>query len=192
MDGMAMGQASAVGGGGALYIMSSHNAHTPVMTAAAPPAPPPSVMVMPPPPAVMFSSPQHQPQQPHPALQARVHSAPVLCHPVGMAERQHYQPQAQHASVLFSPTAQPAMLEYSREQPLAALCVKYEYHSVIECGVVDPVTGTRRLTQHCPYFGKEVECFTAVNDPQRTVLYRVSALAAKIDCATNKVGMYRQ
>ena len=35
-----------------------------------------------------------------------------------------------------------------------------------------------------------MEYYAAISDPTRSTLYRVSTLAAKIDCATNKVGMY--
>ena len=74
--------------------------------------------------------------------------------------------------------------------PLPATCLASEYHSIIECGGIDPSTGRRRLTHYVDYFGKEVEFYTATADPTRSTLYRVSTLAAKIECATNKVGMY--
>ena len=62
--------------------------------------------------------------------------------------------------------------------------------SIIECGVLDLLTGARQLSHHSAYFNKVVEVYTAVNDPQRRTLYRASALAEKFSCATNKVGMY--
>ena len=71
-----------------------------------------------------------------------------------------------------------------------AMCLASEYHSVIECGGVDPASGQWRLSHYAEYFGKEVEFFTALSDPSRAILYRVSTLAARIHCATNKVGMY--
>ena len=74
--------------------------------------------------------------------------------------------------------------------PLPATCLASEYHSIIECGGVDPTSGRRRLTHYVDYFGREVEFYTATGDPTRSTLYRVSTLAAKIECATNKVGMY--
>ena len=59
-----------------------------------------------------------------------------------------------------------------------------------QCGIIDPVTSTRQLSHHSPYFNKTVEVYTAVSDPERRTLYRASALAEKFSCATNKVGMY--
>ena len=75
--------------------------------------------------------------------------------------------------------------------PLPATCLASEYHSIIECGGIDPTCPPRRrLTHYVDYFGREVEFYTATTDPSRSILYRVSTLAHKIDCATNKVGMY--
>jgi hypothetical protein len=64
-----------------------------------------------------------------------------------------------------------------------------QYQTVIDCGYVDD-NGERQLSVYSPYFGKQIEVYSAVNDPTKSNLYRVSALAEKIGCATNKVGMY--
>jgi hypothetical protein len=67
-----------------------------------------------------------------------------------------------------------------------------DYRSVIECGCVDLKKGHRVMSMFSDYFGKEMEIYTADNDPQVRVLFRASTLAEKFDCATNKVGMYLQ
>jgi len=63
------------------------------------------------------------------------------------------------------------------------------FQSVVECGQIDK-NGIRRMTAFSPFFGKEVQIYTATNDPEKRVLYRASALAEKFNCATNKIGMY--
>ena len=84
----------------------------------------------------------------------------------------------------------------------AALLAESRYNSIIECGIVtsdpaasgpssSPLSGPTRLFRvYSPFFGKEVEVYTALTDPQRLPLYRASALADKYLYATNKVGMY--
>src|SRR5690554_2473736 len=65
------------------------------------------------------------------------------------------------------------------------------FRSTIDCGWVDPETGLRTVKLFEPWFGTEVEVYTAANDPVKgRILYRASALATKFNCATNKVGMY--
>jgi hypothetical protein len=63
------------------------------------------------------------------------------------------------------------------------------FKSEIECGVISE-SGELLYSIHSDYFGREVDVFTAVEDPQKRVLFRASALAAKLGCKTNKVGMY--
>ncbi len=64
------------------------------------------------------------------------------------------------------------------------------FKSMIECGHIDPTTGKRQMYEQSTFFGKEVELYSAVLDPQARPLYRASSLADKFGCATNKVGMY--
>jgi hypothetical protein len=61
--------------------------------------------------------------------------------------------------------------------------------SVIECGALD-ASGNRLFSSFSQFFEKDIEIFTAVEDPQRRVLYRASNLADKFKVATNMVGMY--
>lgn len=80
-------------------------------------------------------------------------------------------------------THDPAIPEPQVKNPREVL------QSVVECGQIDK-NGIRRMTAFSPFFGKEVQIYTAANDPEKRVLYRASALAEKFNCATNKIGMY--
>eukprot|EP00475_Leptophrys_vorax_P043547 TRINITY_DN8408_c0_g1_i1.p1 TRINITY_DN8408_c0_g1~~TRINITY_DN8408_c0_g1_i1.p1 ORF type:complete len:813 (+),score=182.54 TRINITY_DN8408_c0_g1_i1:54-2492(+) len=62
------------------------------------------------------------------------------------------------------------------------------FKSEIECGVVE--NGKILYSIFSDYFGRYVDVFTAVADPQKRHLFRASTLAAKLRCKTNKVGMY--
>jgi hypothetical protein len=66
---------------------------------------------------------------------------------------------------------------------------KEEYQSIIECGHLDK-TNVRRMTAFSPFFNKQVEIYTAANDPERRVLYRASALKDKFGAPTNTIGMW--
>ena len=61
--------------------------------------------------------------------------------------------------------------------------------SLIECGRWTS-SGERIYSQFSPYFGKEVEIYTAVDDPANRILYKASQLSEKFGCATNKIGMF--
>jgi hypothetical protein len=53
-----------------------------------------------------------------------------------------------------------------------------DYQSVIEWGHLDK-TDVRRTTVFSPFFNKQVEIYTAVDDPEKRVLYRAPALKDK-------------
>ena len=95
------------------------------------------------------------------------------------------------ASALLASPARPLSKKKMRE---AALLADSQYNSIIECGILlssfPPTPPHRAFKQWCAFFNKQVEVYTAVNDPTGQILYRASALADKFDYATNKVGMY--
>ena len=110
-------------------------------------------------------------------------------------------------AVVGTPTGRPLSKKKMRE---AALLAESKYNSIIECGILLPPSAPcsplssssppssslplpprrRVFKQFSPFFSKQVEVYTAVNDPHAQTLYRASALADKFDYATNKVGMY--
>jgi hypothetical protein len=53
-----------------------------------------------------------------------------------------------------------------------------KHKRVIECGHVDN-SNVRRLTGFSPFFGVQVEIYTAADDPERRILYSASALKDK-------------
>lgn len=64
--------------------------------------------------------------------------------------------------------------------------------SIIDVGYVLP-SGERIYYIQCEWFNNDsIEIFTALDDPERKILFRASVLADKYSCATNKVGMYLQ
>ena len=115
-----------------------------------------------------------------------------------IAAGESIQPQA---AVVGTPAGRPLSKKKMRE---AALLAESKYNSIVECGILlpsssppspsaihDPSLSRRRIfKQFSPFFSKQVEVYTAVNDPTSQVLYRASALADKFEYATNKVGMY--
>jgi Tfp pilus assembly protein PilP len=63
--------------------------------------------------------------------------------------------------------------------------------SIIECGVVEPSTGERVLYENSEYFNhQQVDIYTALSDPDRERLYRVSALCEKFGCKSSSLCMY--
>jgi hypothetical protein len=75
------------------------------------------------------------------------------------------------------------------EDELTSIPKLHLFKSEIECGIIN-ANGELIYSMYSDYFGKEVDVFTAVEDTQKRILYRASALAAKLGCKTNKVGMY--
>eukprot|EP00475_Leptophrys_vorax_P008546 TRINITY_DN1552_c0_g1_i9.p1 TRINITY_DN1552_c0_g1~~TRINITY_DN1552_c0_g1_i9.p1 ORF type:complete len:287 (+),score=60.80 TRINITY_DN1552_c0_g1_i9:32-862(+) len=59
---------------------------------------------------------------------------------------------------------------------------------VIECGWID-ADGNRVYKVHELFFGKEVEVFTALNDPFKRKLFKVSDLASRMGSSTNRISM---
>ena len=81
----------------------------------------------------------------------------------------------------------------------AALLAESKYNSIIECGILPAAANhshsastasQRTFKLYSPFFGKQVEVYTALSDVTQQTLYRASSLAEKFDYATNKVGMY--
>ena len=129
----------------------------------------------------------------------RMHSAPTYYHPPTYSYSYppplEYPPYAPPSVGQWTPPSPSALPHTSApttptSDSVPATCLAVEYHSIIDCGGVDSATGLRRLSHFSSYFGKEVEWYTAITDPTQTPLYRVSTLAQKLGCATNKVGMY--
>jgi hypothetical protein len=64
-----------------------------------------------------------------------------------------------------------------------------QYKSDIECGHLDK-TNVRLMTDLSPFFNKQVEIHTAVNDPEKRVLYRASALKDKFGGTLNRISTW--
>jgi hypothetical protein len=67
-----------------------------------------------------------------------------------------------------------------------------DYISMIDCGCINRETNSRITSIYIEYFGKEMDVYTADNDPQLRILFRGCALSEKFHCTTSKVGMYLQ
>jgi hypothetical protein len=62
-----------------------------------------------------------------------------------------------------------------------------EPESVIHCGFVEDSSGNRIYRKFIDFFGKEVEVFTAEDDPQQRWLFRVSDLAQYLGTTSSRV-----